>query len=74
RKEFSQVINTLRAHGLRFRWGFPTKVIVTKDNTTQVITSPEDGLRKLQAWGFSDQDAERTTSPSKRIQLDWHKA
>ncbi|CAH2324721.1 Hypothetical predicted protein [Pelobates cultripes] len=72
RKEFAQVITTLRAHGLRFRWGFPTKVIVTKDNTTQVITSPEEGLRKLQTWGFLEQTEERTASSSKRLQLDWH--
>ncbi|CAH2294067.1 Hypothetical predicted protein [Pelobates cultripes] len=74
RKEFAQVANSVRAHGLRFRWGFPTKMLVTKDNTTQVITSPEDGLRKLQSWGFMHQRPEPHTPPARRIPLDWHKA
>ncbi|CAH2316707.1 Hypothetical predicted protein [Pelobates cultripes] len=50
RKEFSQVVDTL--HAIRFRWGFPTIMLVTREGSIAVITSPEDGLRKLQTWGI----------------------
>ncbi|CAH2306632.1 Hypothetical predicted protein [Pelobates cultripes] len=50
RKEFSQVTGALRAHGIRYKWGFPTKLIITKEGKTTVIQTPEDGEQKLQGW------------------------
>ncbi|CAH2294331.1 Hypothetical predicted protein [Pelobates cultripes] len=44
RKDFSQIANTLRSNGIRFRWGFPTKMLLTKDgfHTSYHITGGRD--------------------------------
>ncbi|CAH2294866.1 Hypothetical predicted protein [Pelobates cultripes] len=74
RKDFSQIANTLRSNGIRFCWGFPTKMLLTKDGSTQVITSPEDGIRKLRLWGLTEKELEPQASPPRHLQLEWSRA
>ncbi|CAH2306587.1 Hypothetical predicted protein [Pelobates cultripes] len=74
RKDFSQIANTLQSNGIRFRWGFPTKMLLTKDGSTQVITSPEDGIRKLRLWALTGKELEPQASPTSHLQLEWSKA
>ncbi|CAH2305906.1 Hypothetical predicted protein, partial [Pelobates cultripes] len=56
--------------GVRFRWGYPTKMIVTREGTTAVITSSKNELRQLQTWGMTTQQPETRTSPSGRLPLE----
>ncbi|CAH2319900.1 Hypothetical predicted protein, partial [Pelobates cultripes] len=54
--------------------GFPAKMLLTKDGSTQVITSPEDGIRKLRLWGLTEKELEPQASPPRHLQLEWSRA
>ncbi|CAH2301855.1 Hypothetical predicted protein [Pelobates cultripes] len=52
RRDYSQTTTVLRSHGIRYRWGFPTKLILTKGGKTSIISSPEEGLQLIEKWGL----------------------
>ncbi|CAH2221992.1 Hypothetical predicted protein [Pelobates cultripes] len=43
RRDYTQTTTALRNHGIRYQWGFPTKLILTKNGKTSIISSPEEG-------------------------------
>ncbi|CAH2284084.1 Hypothetical predicted protein, partial [Pelobates cultripes] len=47
RKDFLRITTALRTHGIRYRWGFPTKLIITENGKTTLIPTSEDGLKLL---------------------------
>ncbi|CAH2299246.1 Hypothetical predicted protein [Pelobates cultripes] len=52
RREYTQTTTTLRNHGIRYRWGFPTKLILTKNGKTTIISTPEEGSQLIEKWGL----------------------
>ncbi|CAH2248775.1 Hypothetical predicted protein [Pelobates cultripes] len=40
RRDFNQVTTELRNHGICYRWGFPTKIIITKNGKSTYFASP----------------------------------
>ena len=52
RRNLATVTKALRNHKLTYKWGFPTKLIVTKDDREYVMDSLEKGMSMLQAWGI----------------------
>ncbi|CAH2253325.1 Hypothetical predicted protein [Pelobates cultripes] len=59
RKDFSYILEAIRAHGLRNRWDFSTKLLITKDGGIITILTPEDDLQKSKAWGIPPPPIER---------------
>ncbi|CAH2313018.1 Hypothetical predicted protein, partial [Pelobates cultripes] len=43
------------------------KQVVSKDSTTMVISSPEENLKKLQAWELTVEPAEQNIPQTDRI-------
>ncbi|XP_053571813.1 nuclear pore complex protein Nup153 [Bombina bombina] len=52
RLHFQPITTALRKANIRYRWGFPTRFIVTKDNQTITISTPSQGLTLLTTWGL----------------------
>ncbi|CAH2299680.1 Hypothetical predicted protein [Pelobates cultripes] len=60
RKDYTQTTTALRNHGIHYRWGFPTKLILSRQGKTVVISSPEEGKRFLEKWGLLKESPEET--------------
>lgn len=73
RKSLLPITKALRNHEIVYRWGFPTKLTVTYNNTTTVITSLDEGLALLRSWDIlPTQEPASGSSPSKiGSQDDW---
>ncbi|CAH2314423.1 Hypothetical predicted protein [Pelobates cultripes] len=71
RREFQQVTAALQKQGIRFRWGYPTKIILTHQGETKFLSTPEEGLQALTAWGIptsTEKGPKPTTRQSRRTQ------
>ncbi|CAH2250791.1 Hypothetical predicted protein [Pelobates cultripes] len=68
RKDFSPIADRLRANGMRFRWGYPTKMIILQVGKLYMISTPEEGTKRLQTWGIAENMSEKTTPPSRNLQ------
>ncbi|XP_066430859.1 vomeronasal type-2 receptor 26-like [Eleutherodactylus coqui] len=38
--------------GIVYRWGFPTKIIATRDNATHIFHNPKEATNALNSWGI----------------------
>ncbi|XP_063819155.1 LOW QUALITY PROTEIN: uncharacterized protein LOC135057187 [Pseudophryne corroboree] len=70
-RSFQPVTSALRRVNIPYRWGFPTKLLISKDSSTIVLTNVLDGMKMLERWnlvGPSDHG-----SPARGLQQDWSK-
>ncbi|CAH2224538.1 Hypothetical predicted protein [Pelobates cultripes] len=76
RKTFQQVTTTLRDHNIRYRWGYPTKLLVWRNGEFSPLTTPADGMKTLKAWGLQLSQAGRQPPlpASTKVTQDWKKA
>ncbi|CAH2224271.1 Hypothetical predicted protein [Pelobates cultripes] len=73
RREYQQVTTELRNRGLRYRWGFPTKLIVTRNGDTKILSNPEEGIKTQAEWGplcSIPKDTQRSLGQGRRSQAD----
>ena len=73
RRNLNTVTKALRNHDIVYKWGFPTKLMVTKDGVSHVITSPSKGFKLLQKWKIlpeEDPNSTSLTTPG-RVSPDW---
>ncbi|CAH2330501.1 Hypothetical predicted protein [Pelobates cultripes] len=66
RRDYIQTTTALRNHGIRYRWGFPTKLILTKSGKTSIISSPEEGLQLIETWGLLKEPPEEPRHDKRR--------
>ncbi|CAH2324965.1 Hypothetical predicted protein [Pelobates cultripes] len=66
RREFLHTTTELRTHGIRYRWGFPTKIILTKNGKTVQISTPDEGKKLLASWGLDHNPTTEARSDSPR--------
>lgn len=52
RRAYAPVTSILQEHKITYRWGFPTKLLVTYQQKIIPIMSPKDGYKKLTNWGL----------------------
>lgn len=52
RKNLNSITKMLRNHKIIYKWGFPTKLIVEKNNVSHTIHTLEEGLKILGKWGL----------------------
>lgn len=55
RRKLLPVTKSLRSHSITYKWGFPLKLIISKDDTTYTITSLEQGMALLNQWDIQPQ-------------------
>lgn len=51
-REFSQVTAVLRDNNVTYKWGFPTKLLVTYQNQSTNISTPKEGIKRLLNWSL----------------------
>lgn len=73
RQRLTPITTALRQHNVLYRWGFPTKLIVTRNGVTHIINTLEDGSKALQAMGFTLSLASQPTSRpvGTKVGRDW---
>ncbi|CAH2299912.1 Hypothetical predicted protein [Pelobates cultripes] len=52
RRTFNTVMAELRNLGIKYRWGYPTKLSITKGRENVMVHTPEEGKKLLQEWGL----------------------
>lgn len=51
-RNLGTITKALRNHKLSYKWGFPTKLIVTKDRKEHIMDSVDKGMGLLSKWGI----------------------
>lgn len=51
-REFSRVTTVFREHNISYKWGFPTKLVVTYQNQSTNICNPKESIKRLLNWGL----------------------
>ncbi|CAH2330821.1 Hypothetical predicted protein, partial [Pelobates cultripes] len=72
RKEFAPVTMRYVTGRMRYVTGgvSPTKLLAMREGSLKPIMSPEDGVRKLKAWGITPHgDTDADSSPARRLRL-----
>ncbi|CAH2320012.1 Hypothetical predicted protein [Pelobates cultripes] len=72
RKTFQQVIETLRANHVLYRWGFPIHLIASRNGITTVLHTAEEGLNLLHQWNMPMVGDSQTPKPPRRVEKDIH--
>lgn len=75
RRNLNTITKALRNHSITYKWGFPTKLIVTKDGADYTMDSLAKGLALLQSWGITPDPQSQNPGkhgPSAPSQ-EWHK-
>lgn len=68
RRSFQPVTSALRKSNVLYRWGFPTRLLVSHDGSTLSLSSVEEGMKWLSRWKIPTVPA--APSPSRRAQPD----
>ncbi|CAH2284693.1 Hypothetical predicted protein [Pelobates cultripes] len=72
RKAFQRVTETLCANHVLYRWGFPIRLIASRNRTTKVIHTVEEGLNLLRQWNMPTVGDTQTSKPPRQVDKDWH--
>uniref|UniRef100_A0A8C5R5S6 Uncharacterized protein n=1 Tax=Leptobrachium leishanense TaxID=445787 RepID=A0A8C5R5S6_9ANUR len=74
RRNLRHITTILRGNDIGYRWGFPTRLLVTCNSTTHVVTSVEEGDKLLREWGYWEHPPQSTQRAStRRLDPEWHK-
>uniref|UniRef100_A0A8C5Q0C9 Uncharacterized protein n=1 Tax=Leptobrachium leishanense TaxID=445787 RepID=A0A8C5Q0C9_9ANUR len=74
RRDFKHITAILRNNNTGYRWGFPTKLLISRNGTIHVAVSVEEGDKLLRDWGFGDHPPQpRSQTAPRRLDPEWHK-
>lgn len=75
RRSLNSLTKALRNHNISYRWGFPTKLIITKQNREFTVDSLDKGISLLREWEILlELDENITPAASKHASTsDWKK-
>ncbi|XP_056391998.1 uncharacterized protein LOC130284993 [Hyla sarda] len=72
RRAFQPITSVLREHKILYRWGFPVRLLVQRDNALHVIRSVEEGNNFLAKWKLaSNQVSANPRSQPSRVTSEW---
>lgn len=63
RRQLQTITKPLHNHKIPFQWGFPTKLVVTKNGARHNIHTVEEGIKLLRTWGIIP-EVDQPTQPS----------
>ncbi|CAH2277059.1 Hypothetical predicted protein [Pelobates cultripes] len=72
RKTFQRVTETLRANHILYRWGFPVRLIASRNGTTTTIHTVEEGLDLLRQWNLPVVGDSQAPKGPRQVEKDWH--
>ncbi|CAH2222765.1 Hypothetical predicted protein [Pelobates cultripes] len=73
RRTYHQVAEALRQHGTKYRWGYPTKMLVQHGGTLRPISTPEEGIKLLKEWNIPIPPTEPHKHPIRKTAQEWRK-
>lgn len=50
KKKLAIITKTLRSQQIQYKWGYPTKIILTRNVVTSLVLHLVEGLKLLQKW------------------------
>lgn len=56
RRNLATLTKLFQNHKLPYTWGFPTKIIITREKKTYIITNLENGLKLAKQWKLIPED------------------
>ncbi|CAH2315063.1 Hypothetical predicted protein [Pelobates cultripes] len=71
RKAYQKVAETLHEHRILYRWGFPIHLIISRNGTTTVIHTVEEGMQLLHQWNLSPAGEASTPTLPRIVDKDW---
>lgn len=73
RRHLAPVTTALRQHNVMYRWGFPTKIILTRNGVTSIIRTLEEGSVVLKDLGIMNTPMQLTPRRPEagKITRDW---
>lgn len=71
RKNLNTITKVLRNHNIMYRWGYPTKLSITRDGRTHVVNSLEKGLSLLEEWKIIPEQEPGTTRSPRSVEPEW---
>ncbi|CAH2219498.1 Hypothetical predicted protein [Pelobates cultripes] len=73
RKTYQPVTAALSEQHILYHQGFPTKLLVNRNGTVTIITSPDEGLRILRQWNLSTGSISSFGFSPRKLRLEWHR-
>ena len=75
RRALLPVTKALRNHDIVYRWGYPAKLTVTRDNHSSVVNYLTEGLALLRSWDIvpAQIDGDQPSASKVSTQDSWHK-
>ena len=75
RKNMNSITKIFRNHGMIYKWGFPTKLLIDYKGSSYAIKSLDQGLKLLRSWGLiPNQEIDKMdVSAPGPIPQDWKK-
>lgn len=74
RRNLATLTKLFQNHKIPYTWGFPTKIIVTRESKSYAITNLENGLKLARKWQLlPEEDENPTPSHSHKISQEWQK-
>lgn len=76
RQRLAPITSVLRQHRILYRWGFPTKLIISRNGSNLIINSLEDGPPVFKALGIDIPPlaATSTRQVGKKLSKEWASA
>lgn len=71
RKNLNTITKALRNHHITYRWGYPTKLTVTKDGRTHLVNSLEKGLSLLKEWKIIPEQETTSAKMPRSVEPAW---
>lgn len=66
-RQLSTLTKALQNHKIPYKWGFPTKLLITHQNKTQAVRTLSAGLKILKTWCIIPEE-----EPDPSVQLSTH--
>lgn len=67
-KSLLPITKALHNHAIIYRWGYPSKLTVTKDDQTSVINNLEEGHTLLRYWDILPAHTSEAPAPTSKLE------
>lgn len=74
RKNLNSITKILHNHKIIYKWGFPTKLIIERNNMSHSIYTIEEGLKTLKTWGLlpNEECISSNKNPKEKMTSPWN--
>lgn len=71
-RQLATITKALQNHHIQYKWGFPTKLLITYQSKTHAVRTLQAGLQLLRLWRIIPEETPRPPpSPPLQMEADW---